>query len=514
MKDASLAKPAGSPPTVRSCNVPAEPEDPTHRPLKPFLLLCTIVALMGGGLIVYARTVAFVWDEGFHLLAAQLILRGKKPYLDFCFPQTPLNAYFNAAWMRIFGQSWRAVHVLATLALIGAILLTADFILVRCPVRRWRLPGAFAAAFLLAANRSVVEFATVGQAYAICMFLSVAAFRVSIAAVEREGLLLPLAAGLLTGASAACSLLTAAAAPVLLVWILYYSRAGSRVARSSAFVAGAVIPFVPVLWLFVQAPRQVFFNIVQYQAIYRRVNWGSATQQDLGVALSWVDSTSPLVMVVLITASLFFMVKKSGWSASQRAGFYLCGWLALAMSAELMTAHPTFTRYFIVAAPFFAILAVPGLYAIDWQIFNPDQPMWPMLMLACLLSLGVTKGLYDHRDSTTWKDTEKVAKKVDEVTPAGGSLLAEELVYFVTRRPPPAGMEFSYSHQIALPPAKAAPLHILSNADITRLVAARAYVTAESCDSNVIDALKLAPMYVHKEEIGDCTVFWDLVPGK
>jgi len=490
------------------------PDTETHRPLKPFLLLTAVVALVGAGLIVYARTLAFVWDEGFHLLAAQLILRGKKPYLDFCFPQTPLNAYFNAGWMRLFGQSWRAVHMLATLALIGSILLTADFILVRCPVRRWRLPGSIAAVMLLALNRSVVEFATAGQAYAMCMLFSVAAFRVTILAVEREGLLLPFAAGLLIGSGSACSLLIAAAAPVLLIWMLRYSQPGNRLARTAVFLVGAAIPFVQVVWLFVQAPRLVFFNIIQYQAFYRRVNWGPATQQDLEVALSWVDSTTALVIVVLMAASLVFIAKKSCWSASQRSQFYLCGWLALAMSAELMTAHPTFARYFIVVAPFLAILAVPGLYVIDWQIFKPDEPMWPMAMLACLLSLGLAKGLYDHRDMTTWKDTEKVAKKVEEVTPPGAPLLAEELMYFVTRRPPPSGMEFSYSHQLELPPAQAAALHIISNAELKRLVAARTYVTAESCDSDVMDSLKLATMYVHKEDIEDCTVFWELVPAK
>ena len=158
---------------------------------------------------MYSQTASFVWDEGFHLLAAQLILAGKKPYIDFCFPQTPLNTYLNAAWMRIFGQSWRGVHLLATLALIGAIYLTADFVFARCPVRRWRLPGAIAAAFLLGTNLSVVEFATCAQAYAMCMFFAVAAFRVSVVAIEQEGLFLPFAAGLLSGGGAGFSLLIA-----------------------------------------------------------------------------------------------------------------------------------------------------------------------------------------------------------------------------------------------------------------------------------------------------------------
>ena len=70
--------------------------------------------------LIYATTRAFTWDESYHLLAAQLIGAGKTPYLDFCFPQTPLNAYWNAAWMRLLGQSWRVPHILAALLTVGA----------------------------------------------------------------------------------------------------------------------------------------------------------------------------------------------------------------------------------------------------------------------------------------------------------------------------------------------------------------------------------------------------------
>src|SRR5581483_1527961 len=105
-----------------------------------------IFALIAAGLLVYSQTVSFVWDEGFHLLAAQLILTGKKPYLDFCFPQSPLNAYWNAWWMSILGQSWRVAHALAALLTVGAVLLTADFVARRLPVPGWRVAAALAAA--------------------------------------------------------------------------------------------------------------------------------------------------------------------------------------------------------------------------------------------------------------------------------------------------------------------------------------------------------------------------------
>jgi hypothetical protein len=60
------------------------------------IALGAVLALISAGLIVNSQTIAFAWDEGFHLLAAQLIAHGRRPYLDFCFAQSPLNAFWNA----------------------------------------------------------------------------------------------------------------------------------------------------------------------------------------------------------------------------------------------------------------------------------------------------------------------------------------------------------------------------------------------------------------------------------
>src|ERR1700720_1855878 len=94
----------------------------------PILAGCGVLA---AALVAYSQTVAFAWDEGFHLLAAQLIKAGQRPYLDFLFPQPPLNAYWVACWMRIFGDSWRTAQALSALETAGAVLLTADFLLRR-----------------------------------------------------------------------------------------------------------------------------------------------------------------------------------------------------------------------------------------------------------------------------------------------------------------------------------------------------------------------------------------------
>src|ERR1039458_6901188 len=188
-----------------------QPADPPHAS-SPWLRVSALAALLFAGLLLYSQTLAFAWDEGFHLLAAQLIKAGKRPYLDFCFPQTPLNAYLNAGWMKLFGESWRPVHALAAFWVVAGAMLAAGFVLKRFPVSRWRLAGACAVLVAVAMNSQVVLFGPIGQAYGLCLFLSVAAFRLTVCSVERRGPQWAAAAGLLAGAAAASSLLTAAVA--------------------------------------------------------------------------------------------------------------------------------------------------------------------------------------------------------------------------------------------------------------------------------------------------------------
>src|ERR1035438_8612647 len=193
-----------------------------------------LLALVAAGLEIYAQTRAFAWDECFHLVTAQSINRGKRPYLDFCFPQTPLNAYWNAAWMRLFGDTWRTPHGVAAVMTALAVLLTAGYLLRRFPEPGWRLGVAVAAVGSFGLNIAVVEFGSISQAYALCLFLIVTAFLFTLAAVGRERPWFSGAAGFLAGAAANSSLLTAPVAPVLLVWMLVCNRAGNRGVAAAA----------------------------------------------------------------------------------------------------------------------------------------------------------------------------------------------------------------------------------------------------------------------------------------
>src|SRR5258708_21789638 len=97
----------------------------------------------------------------------------------------------------------------------------------------------------------------------------------------------------------------------------------------AAFVAGSVIPFLPLLYLFSIGTRQVMFGIFDYQFRYRQVRWSGAVEHNIGVLTSWIDSSQAFLLLLLSVASLVFVAYRTGWRQRQRPEFYLCTCLAL-----------------------------------------------------------------------------------------------------------------------------------------------------------------------------------------
>ena len=502
-----------SPVDRSSATVEHPPSDPSTEPswkARPWLRLSSLLIAITAVLLVYSQTMAFVWDEGFHLLAAQLIAHGRRPYLDFCFPQTPLNAYWNAAWMSVFGESWRVTHIAATLLTAGSVFLSAEYVLRAFPVPRWRLACAITVAVLAGLNTIVVEFGTIAQAYGMGLFFTVAAFRATIAAVDSKARFPALLAGVLAGAAAASTLLTVAALPVLLIWLFVYGQRDGRWTKACWFAAGAAIPFAPVLWLFAIAPRQVFFNIVQYQAVFRRVKWNSATTHDIDVLSAWLDSGQALSLGLLAILGAWFLARKSGWRREVRGEFYLAGWLAVALAAYIAAAHPTFQRYFIFVAPFASIVAAAGVY-FTGTLFSPNGTRTAAAVVCSLMILSLARALFNDRDSVKWNEYEQIASKVDQVTPPSATLYADEQVYFLTQRTPPPGMEFSYAHKLELPLDEQRLFHIISDSRLAEEVKAGRFDTVQSCNEDRMEELNLVNLYRHKADIGDCSIFWGKV---
>ncbi len=472
-------------------------------------VLWTAAAILLAGIITYSQTLALAWDEGFHLLAAQLILRGKRPYLDFLHSQSPLYAYYNATLMRVFGESWRMVHVVSSLAVVGAALLIANYVLERLEDRRWRLAGALCAMFLITLNSTILWFGTIAQPYAVCLFLVVSAFRLTVLAADRESTPAAAVAGFCAGAAAACSLLTAPFAPVLLLWTWLYAT--DRWTKSIMFLAGAAIPFLPLAALFIKSPRQVLFGVFQYHALYRDADWPGAGKQNLDVATAWMNNYEAVLLIGLAGLGLAYIAGKSNWSIARKREFALCVWLIAAESAYLLIPRPTFGRYYLFVIPFLAILSAVGLYAIAALLGSLRQPWRYPVILGLVMAAAFTKYSVDSISDYKWKYLENVAKKVQEVTPPGAALYADEQIYFLLHRIPPSGMEYADSHKlVTLPEATATAMHIVPTTMLDQDVAAGKYATIEICNNqDRVDALALPDRYAQSDDISDCKIFWD-----
>ncbi len=209
-----------------------------------------------------------------------------------------------------------------------------------------------------------------------------------------------------------------------------YNQIGSRLAKLASFLVGAAIPFLPVVWLFWKAPYPVYFNLFGYHLSFRRMNWEGAWSHDFETLTLWIQSGVTLILGLLAVAGVLFVARRSGWVRSLRAEYYLCAWLALLMGAEIATAHPTFAWYFLLIVPFLGILAAAGFYSIGSRLHGPDRPRWAVAVLGALVCFGLMRSMYDDSGSTTWHDFDKIAKKVNEVTPPQASLWADEHVYF------------------------------------------------------------------------------------
>ena len=60
------------------------PQYPVVKSRSPYLWLGGAMSLYAAVFLAYSQSLAFTLDEGYHLLAAQLIGAGRTPYLDFC----------------------------------------------------------------------------------------------------------------------------------------------------------------------------------------------------------------------------------------------------------------------------------------------------------------------------------------------------------------------------------------------------------------------------------------------
>jgi hypothetical protein len=476
---------------------------------KTFLYLGVAGGLLTG-LLFYSQTAARHGDEGFHLLAAKLINAGKRPYIDFFYQHPPLYPYITAGWMRLFGENWRSAHVMSVLLTAACIILAAEYVFSRLDTAGWRLAGPIIVSLLIGSQFLVIQFGTIGEPYALCLFLIVAAFRLAVGANGGKDLR-PLWAGLCAGAAAMSSLLSAPVAPIILLWLGRHTDKGGRFRCCGLFLAGVAIASLPLLSLAARAPGQTIFDIVIYHAFYRSPSFFVFVKWDIFIVTGWLYSSRGLSMALLAAIGLLFVAGRSSWATARRE-LYLCAWLTVGLGAYIATAHPTFPQYFVLLIPFVGILATMGVYAIGSGLWTPGQPRWPALVAVGLLALGMVQPAYYGREALgpRWSEYEVLAQEVGRLTPKDGLLWAPEKVYFAAGRTPPPGLENSNSLGSRSFPAWAASRHAVSISQVDQWVKAGRFDTVCICAApEQVAALGLPRPYSKQKTLKDCYIFWE-----
>ena len=426
------------------------PQNVTNRRPKQRLspwLRWVVPAMLLAGLVAYSQAVAYFGNESFHLLAAQLINAGKKPYLDFFYQHTPLFIYLNAGWMRVFGETWRSAHVLSALLTCGCVVVVAEYVYSRLSETRWRVAISATSAVLFGLNFYVVTYGTVGLPFGLCLLLTFVSFRMTVTSVSRPGMLCPFLAGLAAGMAAASSLLTAPVLLILIVWLAKFDQTGESRRKCFGYASGAVLPFLPLFWLGVLAPRQALFDIVEYHLFHRVGSQGSMIRWNLREIFDFFGSIQGFSLAVLAATGLSFVVRGQQLEQARRREFYLCAWLVVVLSAYLAMPRPTFSFYFVLVTPFLSILAAPGLQYVGTLRWVSRRPALMIATLIVLYSIGFGWQVYKMRREIFFADhkaMEAIAMDVNEVTPPNEWLFAFEQVYFESKRLPPPGMENAF----------------------------------------------------------------------
>jgi 4-amino-4-deoxy-L-arabinose transferase-like glycosyltransferase len=269
----------------------------------------------------------------------------------------------------------------------------------------------------------------------------------------------------------------------------------------------------PVLWFLARAPRQVWFNLVEYHALYRRANWSGATGNDIDVLSTPFQDTQWFILSALAVAGLVYM-RRSRWDSAARAESSLCVWLALAIGAQNATAHPTFEQYFIFLVPFLAVPACAGAYAAASRLQISARPGRVVWAIGIFMTAALARGVFEERDDVTWSRLAPAARKVAEVAPPGAAIVAREQIYLLAHRLPPAGLESIYSTKLDLGARENALFHILPSAERDRRIKAAGFAATVVCDDDErADEVDGWDVYSEKAELGTCTVFWKPKPA-
>jgi hypothetical protein len=398
-------------------------------------LFLPIFLLQAGFFLFVSRHRFIDGDEGFYLLASQLVLRHKTPYLDFFYTQAPLLPYVYALWFKIAGLSWLSARTFAALqtAVLGGLIYEH----VCHETQKWM--AGIAAVVLFASSSLVFAWFPIVKTFPLATpFLFLAYVIVARLSPSSPSWWMAIA-GFFFALSVDTRSYVVALAPVFVWWILR-QRGSNRWARLLWSLVGFTVGILPSLILFFASPDAFMFNNLGYHAMRSGGSGliGDWKDKALVAAATFGGRFTGFQFSVITLTCVGMLVRRR----MKRDSSLLAFMIALVLGFICILPTPASMQYFSMIVPFLIVAAVCSVSDYLETLQTPREIRIAravcVVALVSFVGAGVpafrqylftgykVPGLTNQADAPNWtlEQATAVARAIDELSRPGEQVVS------------------------------------------------------------------------------------------
>jgi 4-amino-4-deoxy-L-arabinose transferase-like glycosyltransferase len=416
-------------------------------------------------------------DEGFYLLASQLVLEHKVPYVDFFYTQSPLLPYAYGLWMKLFGISWWSARAFS--AMLSTIIGLLIYQEVCRQTRKWI--AGLAAVIVFASTTLIFAWFPLAKTYSLAgLFLFTSYAMIARLSPVSSPWIVALA-GLSFGLSVDTRAYVVGLIPILLWWVFRNPDVRNGTHRVFWFLGGFTVGIAPCLYLFVSGPDRFLFNNLGYHALRTDAGLIGGWRHKLGTVINlFIGREGNGIQFSLLSAISFVTVAAL---RIRNSALLLAFLIAVVLGFISILPTPTFVQYFCLCMPFLIVTAVCGITHYATSVHAVRSEWIAVLAIVAVLAYVASSspsfrsyivtgdnviGLANANDAPNWslENVSTVSKTIDQLTAQKEQIASFWPGYiFATKATPYPGLENDFGGYIAdkLTADQRAKYHIVSN---------------------------------------------------
>ncbi len=310
-------------------------------------------------------------DEGFYLLSAKLVAEGKKPYLDFFYPQMPALLYIYAAWFYLAGASWLSAR-LFTVVLAFAI---GVMLFLYGKKRSRNTALALLIVLLYTFSSFVFAWFVVAKTYAISTLFLFGSVLLFLSIYNANGLRLGVLflSGLLFGLSADIRLMFLGLGPIFFIGVLLVPIPPlHKILSLVAFGLGVLVALSPNVYFILIDQSSFLFNNLGFHSLRSDEGMVGDLSQKFRVILRLLGQRIPRGSMYSMQSLLLIisLVSLRRYMTGPRASF-LKYFIGMFVVINLMPT-PSDTQYFCALMPFIWLLLIES-YVSYQRLAGPNN---------------------------------------------------------------------------------------------------------------------------------------------